>query len=129
VLPGRADRIIRRDLGRYQHPLVILILVIAGALVEPSGVALWLLLPFVLFRFAGKVAGGWVAARWIGGVRPADLGAMLLAPGLLGLSMAVNLVQVSGSTQATAVLTAVALGTLVSELLALIAVPGFTRDQ
>jgi len=128
VLPGRADRIISRDVGRYQHPLVILILVIAGALVAPTGMALWLLLPFVLFRFAGKVAGGWAAARWIGGLRPADLAALLLAPGLLGLSLALNLVQVSNSPHAPAVLTAVALGTLASELLALYAVPGPTED-
>lgn len=127
VLPGHADRIIRRDVGRYQHPLVILVLVIAGALVEPSRIALWLLLPFVLFRMAGKIAGGWVAAHWIGGVRPADLAAFLLPPGLLGLSLALNLVQVSGSPHSTAVLTAVALGTLASELLALVALAGPTR--
>ena len=42
LLPGRADRIVRGDVGRFQHPLVLLLLVSAGALItrdrrSPSG--------------------------------------------------------------------------------------------
>ena len=49
--------------SKVQHPLVVLLLVTAGALWVPSRVALWLLAPYLLFRLAGKVAGAWVSAR------------------------------------------------------------------
>jgi hypothetical protein len=121
--PGPADRIIRTDVGRFQHPLVILLLVAAGALVTPTRVALWLLAPVVVFRLSGKIAGGWIAARLIPGGNPAALTAYLLPPGLLGVAIALNVVQVSASPAATAILSAVTLGTLASELLALIVLP------
>ena len=63
VAPGRADRIVQDDLAKVQHPLVVLLLVTAGALWAPSVVGLWLLAPYLLFRLAGKVAGAWVSAR------------------------------------------------------------------
>jgi Kef-type K+ transport system membrane component KefB len=121
--PGAADHIIRADVGRFQHPLVILLLVIAGALVQFSAVALWLLGPFVVFRLAGKVIGAWLGSRLLEGGTAAMLAAYLLPPGLLGIAISLNVVQASASPAATAVLSAVALGTLVSELLALVVVP------
>ena len=36
VAPGRADRIVQDDLRKVQHPLVVLLLVTAGALWVPS---------------------------------------------------------------------------------------------
>lgn len=128
-LPGRADRIIRNDVSRFQHPLVILLLVVAGALVELTPLAIWLLAPFIVFRLAGKVIGAWAASWLVPPLRAGDLAAYLLAPGLLGIGLALNFVQVSSTEVAAAVASAVALGTLASEVLALMAAPGPARER
>jgi hypothetical protein len=123
-LPGDADRIIRADVGRFQHPLVVLLLVIAGALVEITAVVGWLLAHFVVFRLAGKVLGALIGSRFAPVVGAADLAAYLMPPGLLGIALAITFVQVSPSPAAIAVASAVALGTLASEILALAVLPG-----
>jgi len=128
-LPGRADRIVRNDVSRFQHPLVILLLMVAGAMVELTPLAIWLLAPFVVFRLAGKVIGAWAAAWLVPPLRAGDLAAYLLAPGLLGIGLALNFVQVSSTEVAAAVASAVALGTLASEVLALMAAPGAARER
>jgi hypothetical protein len=127
LLPGRADRIVRGDVGRFQHPLVLLLLVSAGALIHVTAVAVWLLAPFVVFRLAGKVIGAWAAARLLP-VTAGDLAAYLVPPGLLGIALAINFLQVSATPTALAVATAVALGTLASEAVAFVAVPDTRRD-
>jgi hypothetical protein len=123
--PGRADAIIREDLSKYQHPLVVLMLLAAGASLDLSMAALYLFAPFVVFRMAGKLAGGWLASRLTPslGLAAADLGAHLLAPGLLGLAFALNVHQHLATSDAAAVLTAVVFGTLASEGLALLVAP------
>jgi hypothetical protein len=123
-LPGDADRIIRADVGRFQHPLVVLLLVIAGARVELTPVVGWLLALFVVFRLAGKVLGAMIGSRFAPVLGAADLAAYLVPPGLLGIALAVAFVQVSPSPAAIAVASAVTLGTLASELLALAVLPG-----
>ena len=86
IAPGRADRIVQDDLSKVQHPLVVLLLVTAGALWTPSVVSLWLLAPYLLFRLAGKVAGAWVSARIVD-VSAADLAAFLVPPGVLAVAL------------------------------------------
>jgi hypothetical protein len=121
--PGRTDVIVREDISKFQHPLAVLILIAAGANLELSMAALWLFAPFVLFRIAGKLAGGWLASRLTPGLASADLGAHLLAPGLLGIAFALNLHQHLATTDAAAVLTAVVIGTLASEGVAWLVAP------
>lgn len=121
--PGRSDQIIRDDLRRLQHPLVVLLLVAAGASVTFSLVALWLFVPFVAFRLAGKLAGGWLGSRLTPGLTPADLGAWLLPPGLLGVAFAFSIAAAFGGETGTALLSAAVLGTLASEVIAMVAVP------
>ncbi len=128
LLPGEADRVIRIDVSRFQHPLVILLLVTAGAMIEITPLVIWLLAPFVIFRLTGKVIGGAVAARLAPPLKTADLAAYLVPPGLLGIALAFNFLQVSPTAVASAVISAVALGTLAAELLALAALPGGARD-
>jgi hypothetical protein len=123
-LPGDADRIIRDDVGRFQHPLVVLLLVIAGALVELTPVVGWLLALFVVFRLAGKVLGALVGSRLAPLLGAADLAAYLVPPGLLGIAIAIAFAQVNPSPATIAVASAVTLGTLASELLALAVLPG-----
>jgi hypothetical protein len=120
--PGHSDVIIRADLHKYQHPLAVLVLIAAGASLDLSMAALWLFAPFVVFRMAGKLAGGWLASRMTG-LASADLGAHLLAPGLLGIAFALNVHQHLATTDAAAVLTAVVIGTLASEGVAWLVAP------
>lgn len=121
--PGRADHIIRGDLQKLQHPLVVVLLLVAGASVQFGMLALWLIGPFVVFRLAGKLTGGAVASRVAPGLAPGDLGALLVPAGLLGLAYALLFWQSSGSPTAQAVLSAVTLGTLANEVIAMLVVP------
>lgn len=121
--PGRADAIVREDLAKYQHPLVVLTLLAAGAGLAFSMAALWLCAPFVLFRLTGKLLGGWLASTLTPSLVAADLGAYLLAPGLLGIAFALSAQQNMTLADGQAVLTAVVIGTLASEAVALFITP------
>jgi hypothetical protein len=121
--PGRADHIVREDLRKVQHPLVVVLLLTAGASLVWSPAAVWLFAPFVVFRLAGKLIGGWVSSRLVPEVAPSDLGAHLIAPGVIGIAFALNYHQVSGSATAAAVVAAATAGSLASEVLALFAAP------
>jgi hypothetical protein len=128
LAPGRADRIIREDLRRIQHPLVVLLLLVAGASLAPSRAALWLLAPFVLFRLVGKLLGGWAASRLApGSAPPADLGAHLIPPGVIGIGFALAFHQFEPSPSGAAILTATALASLAAELLAVAALAELRR--
>jgi hypothetical protein len=128
-LPGAADSVVREDLQKIQHPLIVLLLLVAGASCAYSLAAVWLCAPLVLFRLAGKFAGGWVASRLQQGVTPADLGAYLIAPGLLGIAFALSVRQALGGGGATALLTAVVVATLASEALAFVLTPSEEGDE
>ena len=88
--------------------------------------AVWLLAPFVVFRLTGKMIGAWAAARVLP-VGAGDLAAYLMPPGLLGIALAINFLDVSATPTAVAVATAVALGTLASEALAVCCAAGAVR--
>jgi hypothetical protein len=122
IAPGRADRIVRDDLRMVQHPLVVLLLVTAGALWVPSTVAVWLLVPFLLFRLAGKVIGAGISASIVD-VRPGDLAAYLMPPGVLAVAFALNFKQVLSPEAGEVLLSTVAVGTAAFELFAIAIVP------
>jgi hypothetical protein len=122
-LPGQADRVVRSDLQRVQHPLIVVLLLVAGASCEFSRQAMWLAGPLVLFRLTGKLAGGWLAMRVQGMVTAGELGLHLMTPGLLGIAVALHLLHVARTPGMTAVLTAVVVATLASEALALVLRP------
>jgi hypothetical protein len=124
--PGQTERVVETHLRKLQHPLVVLLLITAGASLQPTLAGIWLFAPYVVFRTAGKLAGGWVASRLAREVAPADLGAYLLAPGVIGIAFALNLLQVSPAGGGP-MLFAVAAGAIVSELLAVLVVPAPTR--
>ncbi len=128
LTPGAADAVVREDLRRIQHPLIVLLLLVAGALCTYSLAAVWLCAPLVLFRLAGKLAGGWVASRMERELTPGDLGAHLVAPGLFGIAFMLNVRQVLEFPGATALLTAVVVGTLASEALAVVLSPSQEDD-
>jgi hypothetical protein len=75
-----------------------------------------------LFRLLGKLVGGWVAARIVTEpAAPADLGAYLLPPGVIGIAFALAFQQFSDSPVGAAVVTATAATAVASELLAVAA--------
>jgi hypothetical protein len=45
------------------------------------------LCPYVVFRVAGKLVGGWAASRIAPEVAPSDLGAYLIPPGVIGIAL------------------------------------------
>jgi hypothetical protein len=122
LAPGRADRIAEVDLGKIQHPLVVLLLMIAGALWVPGLAAVWLLAPYLLFRLAGKVAGAWVSAS-LAEVGPADLAAYLMPPGVLAIAFGLNFHQLLPGPAGDVLLSTVGMGTAAFELFALAVLP------
>jgi len=126
ILPGAADRIVQADLQKVQHPVVVLLLVTAGALTVPSTAALWLLTPYLLFRMSGKVAGAWLSARIVD-VSAADLAAYLMSPGVLAVAFALNFRQMLPAPDGDTLMSTVAIGTAAFELFALAVVPHWRR--
>ena len=126
LTPGRADRIVDEDLQKLQHPLIVLLLVAAGATCVPSVAAAWLAAPYVLFRLTGKLAGAWIAARVTGlriSTTPIDLGMHLIPPGVMGVAFALAFMQVLPTDIGALIVTTVALGSIVSELVAFYVIP------
>jgi hypothetical protein len=107
---------------KVQHPLVVLVLLAAGAHVQPTIIGVWLFAPYVVFRIAGKLVGGWAASRLAPAIAPSTLGAYLLTPGVIGIAFALNIEQVSPSV-ADAMVFSVASGAIACELLALAVTP------
>jgi hypothetical protein len=102
--PGAADRITAADLRVLQHPLVSLLLIIAGALIEWNRVVLWVAAAIVLLRLMGKLVASFAVAPMLQ-IRPGLAATALLPPGVLGIALALNVRQVLGSE--TGVLVAV----------------------
>jgi hypothetical protein len=55
--------LVESELRKLQHPLVALLLIVAGASIQFSYSLLWLAAPLVLFRFTGKLLGSVVLGR------------------------------------------------------------------
>jgi hypothetical protein len=126
VAPGAADRIVQADLQKVQHPVVVLLLVTAGAMTVPSIAALWLLTPYLLFRLSGKVLGAWLSARVVD-VGAADLAAYLMSPGVLAVAFALNFRQTLPASAGETLMATVAIGTAAFEIFALAVVPHWRR--
>jgi hypothetical protein len=124
--PGRADHIASDDLRRVQHPLIVLLLLTAGALWAPSETVLWLLAPYLLFRLAGKCAGAWATAPFLD-IRAVDLAAFLMPPGVLAVAFALNVRQLLPAAAGETLVSVVAVGTAAFELFALAVVPRWRR--
>lgn len=113
---GAADQLVRADLRKLQHPLVALLLIVAGASIEFTLAALWIAAPLVLFRLTGKLLASTATAA-LAGVAPAVLGTVLAPPGVVGIALALNVQQVAGTAD-TVLVSSVTLAAVASELLA-----------
>lgn len=108
---------IRRDVLFVQHPLLVLVLLLAGARAELSPPAMVLGAGYFVLRIAAQLAGGTLARRIAGAKAPSDLGQHLLPPGVFGVAFALNAVSVIGA-DASIAHAAVVVGTIGAELVA-----------
>jgi hypothetical protein len=129
VAGGAEREHIARDLRYLQHPLMVLLLIVAGAGWMPSPALLALLLLYVALRSAGKLLGHRLSQRLTSSSRPARWSAWhLTSPGVVGLAIAVESMQISNQPYAATVLSVIVAGALVFDLLSrLVAREGATR--
>jgi len=113
--PGRADGIIASDLRKLQHPLVALLLIIAGASVQWQYVLLWIAAPLVLLRHMGKLLASLAVAR-VAAVPAGLVATVLLPPGVLGVAVGLN-VQQALDTRDVLLISAVTVAAVVAELI------------
>jgi hypothetical protein len=116
--PGAADRIIASDLRKLQHPLVALLLIVAGASVAWTYTLLWIAAPLVLVRLLGKLLAS-AAIAGVVRVTPSLAATVLVPPGVLGIALALNIQQVLGFGNPL-LLSSVTVATGLSELLPLV---------
>jgi hypothetical protein len=120
--PARAG--IERDIRYLQHPLIVLLLLVAGAQLQPSLRVLGLVAVYLICRSAGKLAGGWLVGRAVVRDLPSGFGRQLIAPGVIAVAFAVGVLQAGADSEAATMLLAVAaIGSLGSELLSVVALP------
>ncbi len=104
------------ELGRLQHPMIGLLLVLAGASIQLGPALAWVAAPLVLLRLSGKTLGGLLTARLVR-IPAGLLATMVLPPGALSIALALNLQQVL-PTGDTLLLSAVTVAAAISELIA-----------
>ncbi|MEQ1907859.1 MAG: hypothetical protein ABMA15_03505 [Vicinamibacterales bacterium] len=125
---GRRPReTITRDVLFVQHPLLVLVLLVAGARADLSPATLALGVGYVVLRVAGQLASGSVVRRAIGVNAPRDLGLHLLPPGVFGVGFALDAVSVVGA-DASMLLAVVVAGTIGAEFLAVLLPNQRVRD-
>lgn len=119
-LAGRQPReAIRRDVLFVQHPLLVLVLLLAGARAEWSPAAWALGAGYLAARVIAQMAGGALVRQALRTNTPAGLGRQLLPPGVFGVAFALNAAGVIGADAALAH-AAVVVGTIGSELVAVV---------
>ena len=125
---GRRPReTIRRDVLFVQHPLLVVVLLVAGARAELTLISLALGAGYLFLRVVGTLVGGLLAVRVLGEKAPRDLWLHRLRPGVFGVAYALNGVTIVG-TEASVLLTAVVVGTIGSELIAFL-LPSRSADE
>lgn len=125
--PGGADRVIAAELRKLQHPLVALLLLIAGATIQWHYALLWVAAPLVLLRVLGKLAASLAVAR-LADVPAGLLAAVLMPPGVLGVALALNVQQALG-TDDMLLVSSVTVAAAVSELISVIPLAGAHEES
>jgi hypothetical protein len=121
-LGRRSSETIGRDVLFLQHPLLVLVLMAAGATAELSPSALALAAAYVALRVAARLGAGALAKRASRNALSSDLGRYLLKPGVFGVAFALNATRAIGS-DATLLLDTIVIGTIGSELIAFVLAP------
>lgn len=111
---------IRRNTMFVQHPLLVLVLLVAGARTVLSPASLMLGGGYLALRMVGRLAGGAAAGRGLGAGAPSGLGLSLLWPGVFGVAFALDAAITEGRGL---LLSAVVVGTTLSEVVAILVNP------
>ena len=117
IIGGPAPDSVRREVLHFQRPLLVLVLIVSGARLELQTPWLVLGVIYLLIRTAAKLVGGWAAGRVVGPLPSGNLGMSLLAPGILGIAFALNVVRAAGP-EAGPILTVAAVGAIGSDVIA-----------
>jgi len=113
---GNARERIAAEIRYIQHPLVMLLLLIAGARARSSGSVAILIVIYTALRLIGKVGAGHML-RWIvSGKLPPHFGLSLISPGVIAVAFALN-VQNADADGAGELLSVVVGGSIVSEVI------------
>lgn len=117
---GQPRESLSRDVQLVQHPLLVLVLLAAGARTVLSPATVVLGVAYVALRAAGALAGAQLLRRLIGSGTPGDLRSALLQPGVFGVAFALNVasVAVDPAGPGSLLLGAVVLGSAASALVA-----------
>jgi hypothetical protein len=124
--PGHADRLIAQDLTKLHHPLVALLLIVAGAMIQWNVLLVWIAAPLVLLRIVGKLLSSVRIAR-IAAVPAGTLATLLMPPGVLGIALALN-VQQSLASADMLLVSVVTVGAAVSELVSIVPLAGAAEE-
>ena len=113
-----------RDLNYFQHPLVVLVLITAGASATLSVEAMWLGAIFVATRPSFKSLGVAMARRLHDVPTTAEGRSSLISAGLVGIALAFDAFRANGRPEwAVTLLGGVVIGTIGSEVIALFLPP------
>lgn len=123
---GRPRDTISRDVLFVQHPLLVVVLLVAGARAEVSLVSITLGVLYAALRTVGTIAASTVAAH-VTGLRTRDVADRLIRPGVFGVAFALNAAGIVDG-EASFLLATVVVGTIGSEFAALL-LPSRPRDQ
>jgi hypothetical protein len=124
---GVARDCIEREVRYLRHPLVVLMLLVAGAKTTFSGWILVFAAAYLLLRVAGKLLGGWLTRRVPGVAIPHTVSAVLIQPGVFGIAFALDATSMMQSAGA-AFLAAAVLGSIASQVLAALWRPAEARE-
>ncbi len=117
-LGGHSREVLHAETLYVQHPLVVLVLLVAGARMQMTPEILSLTAAYVGLRTVARYTGGTAIRR----LRPATSEALrleLVAPGVFGVAFALNAARAAGDGGGgPAVLSVVVLGTLLSDVVA-----------
>jgi hypothetical protein len=116
---GIARERLERDMDYFQRPLIVLLLLVAGARLDASVGALILVGIYLAARTVAKLSGERLVSALVG-LEPQPHKPYLLAPGVTGIALAV--IPAGGEpTQTEGLLFVVVTASLISELLAVFA--------
>lgn len=115
---GEARDKIAIDVRHMQHPLVVLLLLVAGARADWSLVLIVPAAVYFLLRTVAKLGGGWIVRRIVGPELPPGLGIYLLSPGVIAVAFALN-AELVAAGPAGSILTIVVAASIASDLLSM----------
>jgi hypothetical protein len=118
---------IERDVRYLRHPLVVLMLLTAGAKTTFSVWILILAVAYLLLRVAGKLLGSWITRQSPGVAIPETVASTLLPPGIFGIAFALDASSMMDGS-ATVILSAAVLGSIGSQLVAALWRPSETNE-